>query len=780
MTKKKLRLICLSITLILAVCLLAGCNNADNDNLPGFVYLPEYISLPAEIDSVDQACYADGQLYFSSYSKTGERQPEPGEPAPGTEYYYEGMYDVYSTVLYKINIDGTGLEQLPNYVIPAIPEGLQGNSYIQRINLDGQGNIWVIESSYFYHYEGDGQDQLYVDDGSTFALRKLDKNGAELANIDLTALGENKEYFYIQDFLIGPDGHIYISDGENAVYAFTADGQPAFEVQLTNYSYNMVLLADGRVANLTYGQNGMEMHIIDAATKNWGQTIDLPRSINTAYSGHGSYDLYYTSGSSFYGYSVQSKTAEKLVNWIDVDMDGDPYFVVPLDDQQILCLSYNYDDSGENNQELILLTKTDRSAVPERKIITMASMYTDYNLRGQVVKFNKANSEYRIQINDYSEYATDDDWNAGLTKLNTEIISGTVPDIIIIDNLPIKQYAAKGLIEDLIPYIENDKELGGMKAFLTNVFEACKVGDILPYIASSFGMQTVVGASRVVGSQPGWTMDELNAALATMPEGATAFNSYMTKSTLLQYICMVNIDDYVDWSEGKSNFDSEEFIKLLEFCKTAPDDIDYENIDWETYEDDWQDDATLIKEGKMMLTMGSIYDLSDFPYLKGNFQEPITFIGFPSANSIGSVFSMNNGLAMSSTCKHKDAAWKFMRTILTEEYQKENMWWGLPTNKAVFDYKIEQALNPDSASAGSISVRADYAYEEEIDRKLTPADIEQITSLIDQITTTATYDQFIMDIISEEAAAFFAGQKSAAETAKVIQSRVGIYVSEQS
>jgi hypothetical protein len=114
MTKKKLRLICLSITLILAVCLLAGCNNADNDNLPGFVYLPEYISLPAEIDSVDQACYADGQLYFSSYSKTGERQPEPGEPAPGTEYYYEGMYDVYSTVLYKINIDGTGLEQLPN------------------------------------------------------------------------------------------------------------------------------------------------------------------------------------------------------------------------------------------------------------------------------------------------------------------------------------------------------------------------------------------------------------------------------------------------------------------------------------------------------------------------------------------------------------------------------------------------------------------------------------------------------------------------------------------
>lgn len=38
----------------------------------------------------------------------------------------------------------------------------------------------------------------------------------------------------------------------------------------------------------------------------------------------------------------------------------------------------------------------------------------------------------------------------------------------------------------------------------------------------------------------------------------------------------------------------------------------------------------------------------------------------------------------------------------------------------------------------------------------------------------------IYSIITEEAAPYFAGQKSAEETAKIIQSRVEIYVSENS
>ena len=54
-----------------------------------------------------------------------------------------------------------------------------------------------------------------------------------------------------------------------------------------------------------------------------------------------------------------------------------------------------------------------------------------------------------------------------------------------------------------------------------------------------------------------------------------------------------------------------------------------------------------------------------------------------------------------------------------------------------------------------------------------------IMDLINSAERTASYDESIMEIIRDEAAAFFAGQKSAKETAAVIQSRVNIYVNEQ-
>ena len=47
-----------------------------------------------------------------------------------------------------------------------------------------------------------------------------------------------------------------------------------------------------------------------------------------------------------------------------------------------------------------------------------------------------------------------------------------------------------------------------------------------------------------------------------------------------------------------------------------------------------------------------------------------------------------------------------------------------------------------------------------------------------QSTNMPNYDQKVQDIITEEAAAFFNGQKSAEDVSKIIQSRVTIYVKE--
>ena len=56
---------------------------------------------------------------------------------------------------------------------------------------------------------------------------------------------------------------------------------------------------------------------------------------------------------------------------------------------------------------------------------------------------------------------------------------------------------------------------------------------------------------------------------------------------------------------------------------------------------------------------------------------------------------------------------------------------------------------------------------------------QQLPELIAAVKHTTLIDEKAMSIIREEIEPFLAGQRSAEETARLIQSRVSLYVSEQ-
>ena len=61
---------------------------------------------------------------------------------------------------------------------------------------------------------------------------------------------------------------------------------------------------------------------------------------------------------------------------------------------------------------------------------------------------------------------------------------------------------------------------------------------------------------------------------------------------------------------------------------------------------------------------------------------------------------------------------------------------------------------------------------------MTDEDIERVLSYIESVTNTYGNQSDISDIVMEEAASYFSGQKSAQDVAAVIQSRAQIYVDE--
>ena len=159
------------------------------------------------------------------------------------------------------------------------------------------------------------------------------------------------------------------------------------------------------------------------------------------------------------------------------------------------------------------------------------------------------------------------------------------------------------------------------------------------------------------------------------------------------------------------------------------------------------------------------------------------YVGFPSDDRKGSAFTLNDGLAMSSKCQYKDAAWDFLRRRLDTE---NGYYWGFPLGKAAFDSFMEQAMTPDTWTDEE-GVVHEYPKVEYTDSSgntikimaMSQEDYDQFMDLLNNTDKLTDYDTQILEIVMDEAQAYIDGVSSAHSVAAMIQSRVKIYVNEQ-
>lgn len=812
----------LALALVLALGLMAGCGSnstpgAQGTDSPDYVYVADYalIGDEGQFDSISNCCYADGVIYFTAQIVAGEDSYT--DPSSGENY----TYDTYRTGLFTCAEDGTNVQEMSAYQGPQVPDGMEGSSYINAMAPDPQGALWVFESMSTYSYDLPddfdpatmNQWDYYVDGGQSYYLRKLDSTGAELMNVDLsiisgaqgtdgstsggsssgsdiTPYASNSSYFNLNGFTVDGSGNLYLNDGDGNVSVLDSTGALLFTLstdQDTGWVSAMTRLADGSVAVSIYDSTSGTQMIkpIDLSAKTYSDGVAAPTEAWNLYSGAGDYDLYYNGSSSFYGFNMKTGESTKLFTWINSDVDDSNInSILPLADGRIVCCSTTYDDTtSESTTELISMVKTPASEVQQKTTLTLACMYLDWNLRSQIIKFNKSNDEYRIEVKDYSEYNTEDDYDAGLTKLSAEIIAGNVPDLLDTSGLPLEHYAAKGLLEDLWPYIDADTELGGRDALITPVFDAMSTDGKLYQITPDFSVFTAAGAPALVGDTPGWTLDDLYAALGQLQDGAEVFSQGTVKSDVLSYSCAMGLDDFVNWQTGECSFDSDEFLDMLKFTDLFPAEFDWDNFN---YDEDYESDYSRISSGRQLLTIIFASDFRSLQMYEEMFGGSLTFVGFPTRDgSNGSAFQINDGLAMSSTCTNKDAAWQFMRTLLTQDYQENNTW-QLPTNKAAFDAMLKEAMTPQYTTDPETGEQVEqsqggWGWDDltvEI-YAMTQAEADQILALINGTTKVYGSDDEIMDIINDSTTDFFSGQRSAEDTAAAIQSRVSLYVNEQ-
>lgn len=237
--------------------------------------------------------------------------------------------------------------------------------------------------------------------------------------------------------------------------------------------------------------------------------------------------------------------------------------------------------------------------------------------------------------------------------------------------------------------------------------------------------------------------------------------------------------DFIDVDTGKCEFDSQNFIDMMEYANTLP-----KEMGDDTYDDNWWENyQSQYRENRTILCQMSINSMGNLPYnINGRVGEDVTYIGFPTESGKGSYISAHLQLALSARSSHLEGAWDFVRYYLTDEYQ-EQLTYGLPIQKKYFTEIAQEATRkPYYLDEDGNEVEYDYTYymngEELIIPPLTQEQLNKAIDFISSVDNSYYWNEDIINIINEEMDGFFTGQKTAEEVAKIIQSRAQIYVDE--
>ncbi|MCL2052142.1 MAG: extracellular solute-binding protein [Lachnospiraceae bacterium] len=595
-------------------------------------------------------------------------------------------------------------------------------------------------------------------------------------NLDLNTM----EYFYVNQIFGLPGNKLIVSAMEKfAIYESDGTYLGLLELDLGDnvWGVNFVNLRDGRTLLYYYGDQTIIFKEFDPLSGRLGNEYTFEGNVyNYSINAGAGYDLYLSDQNNLYGYDLGQEPV-KLMNYVDSDLSI--YSISTLfavEPGRFLAMIY---DTSENRNYFAQLEKVPPEDVIDRIGLVLAGSYIDWEIRNRVISFNKSNEKYRISLMDYgSLYNTGDDWNAGVTRLNTDIASGRIPDIVTVTNdLPFESYMAKGLFADFLSFIDKDDELD-VSDLMPNVVSAYSMNGKMYRFSPQFSIGTVFAKTSLVGSEPGWTIRDAQALSARMPD--SSLFDMMVRSTLMYYAMIFGGDQFIDWEKGICKFDDEAFIHLLEFMKEFPEEIDYSMYDemgiWNNWESRLRTDSTLL----MLTNINNIRDYNSIA--KGQFGEEITAIGFPGDNGIGAAIFNYQSFAISAKSKNQDGAWAFLRQYLTEDFQTSQSFM-FPISRKAFDIKAKEAMEkPYYMDQDGNKVEYDDIYylegQEIILTPMTQAEVDKFTAYILTVDKIGEYNEALVNIINEEAGSFFAGQKNVHEVVEIIQSRAQIYVNE--
>lgn len=459
----------------------------------------------------------------------------------------------------------------------------------------------------------------------------------------------------------------------------------------------------------------------------------------------------------------------------------------------------------ENNEFLALFTgaklvrfvyDAEMPTVPD-EVVKIYSLKENTTIQQAVSLYQTANPgvmvQYEIGIAEGSSITRED----AVKNLNTKIMAGEGPDVLILDDLPLNSYIEKGLLLDMSALIGG---MNGEEALFGNLVEAMKTGDKLYAMPCEIHIPAIAGEEKYISQMKDLSgiADGMEALRQDNPEQAIV--RMASPKGIMRFFSMTCVPA---WITESGELDKEAVAEFLEQTKRIYDAqmeglpqeyIDGYNRGNDNFVEEFgeaMDDSRYLRTGVGALPYTAEYTKIFCGALDGQrAYAEMTSINKVSGyeNDIWSVmngqcsnvFCANTLLGISAASKHPEMAEDFIRLCLGKENQAA-MWTGFPVNQAAFEqvfvpdeklvdeegaFSWESMGTPDGERFSFVSYWPDEKQKEDIRKCIEAADTPYIE------------DRMLENAVYEEGSGYLQGVRSLDDTLYAIEKRITLYMAE--
>ncbi len=531
----------------------------------------------------------------------------------------------------------------------------------------------------------------------------------------------------------------------------------------------------------------------------------------------GQYMDYYVTPDGVFRKDSDADSPVMLCRFLDGALASSPSVILGIfrDGSPLIC-DFDY---FSNTMAVMRLVPEQNDTAQTRRVITLASLqfgrllaenarvFEDSEWMAQTVAaFNAENEQYYIEVQpSYFKRAQQRTGDvSALDILAEDLLAGTAPDLILIDSFETA----------LLPYLEKNAFVDLQSVYgdllLPSVRNAFSVNGQLSVLPLSFCVDTFLTCHGDFAPGDALTMRAFYDLAAALPDGSALTASERAIDRITANAVMSFVD-----REGKScSFDSAAFCDLIRFSEKFNEQFvraEYGTVSrngW-TYEVSEAAITDCLRDGRQVFVDFPMDTVSSWCAAKLIFDGSFTVCGYPSGAGRGASLRSGELLAVNADSSVLGGVKQFLDFVLSEPMQTSAalLERGMPVVRDaliaamdLFTYQYFREpvfLSPDDMGAGgryASGISLDYAGSSPVSlRETTYRDTEWVTyrevvfteedkaamlAFLENCRMQANTDTVISSIVEEELSFWNGGARTLEETAKIIQSRVWIYLNE--